>query len=259
MTSSAFSAGLLLKTDDGGATWTELPELPSANGFRFVTPQDGWTTAIPDGHELWATHDGGRTWQQHMISPPSNCSGCWSNYQNPVFQNSKEALIDVTFSDRSTTDGVSVDCTYATHDGGNSWQATENCGQPIVNPPVDFVVRVNMHILRLSVDKQLVDRLRGIESPSQSNQTPVASGRPSIAIKGFSPPQEMGSIGGASFVNDSDGWLLYGFEKCTRLPNRATDGPGLPCLEMIQRTDLLATTDGGKTFTVITPPNAPAR
>jgi photosystem II stability/assembly factor-like uncharacterized protein len=212
MTSSASSAGLLFKTDDGGATWMELPTPPSGNGFRFVTPQNGWTTGDGDGHELWATHDGGKSWQQRMVSAPANCRGCWPNYQNPEFHSSKDALMDVIFSDTSRVDYISVDCTYETHDGGNSWRATEYCGQPIVNSP-DFVVRVNMHVLRLSV---VADKLRGIEAP----------------------PQARGSISGVSFVNDSDGWLFYGFGK---------------------RTDVLSTTDGGKTFTVITPPTAPAR
>lgn len=54
------------RTDDGGQTWhglpapnTGSPDGPSGvSGIRFLDGTNGWAF----GPELWATHDGGRTW-----------------------------------------------------------------------------------------------------------------------------------------------------------------------------------------------------
>ena len=56
------------RTDDAGKTWTGVPAplTGAADGatgvsqIRFLSPDDGWAF----GPELFATHDGGRTWAQ---------------------------------------------------------------------------------------------------------------------------------------------------------------------------------------------------
>lgn len=54
----------VVKTEDGGATWRELPLVtdPSVQelGIGFVDPQHGWVGAMPHGFE---TTDGGATWK----------------------------------------------------------------------------------------------------------------------------------------------------------------------------------------------------
>ena len=272
MSSSAFSLGSLLSTKDGGATWTELPDPPSGNGVTFVTPQDGWTTGLPDSHELWVTHDGGKTWQERTVDPPKNCSECYANYSNPEFADPTDALLDATFSDRgSNLEWREVDCTYLTHDGGESWQATEDCARPSENPPIGITLHVDLQSLRVLSDAELGLQIRsegGTISPSYPANLPRG-----------------GIIAAAQFVDDFNGWLIYvskHSQPCTKPPDLVAEGarrtppgtslqqflqrgqprdpapdkPGAPCMEMALQYDLLYTTDGGKTLTVITPPAA---
>ena len=72
---SGWSCVVLVRTTDGGDTWVGLPAppagyvahaassgsgLPVVDEVRFADPLDGWVF----GPTLFATHDGGRTWQQ---------------------------------------------------------------------------------------------------------------------------------------------------------------------------------------------------
>jgi photosystem II stability/assembly factor-like uncharacterized protein len=60
--SSLLSQGLLLKTEDGGNTWTAL-DLPIGEEVFFENPRTGWTAGGVGGNELYLTSDGGVTWQ----------------------------------------------------------------------------------------------------------------------------------------------------------------------------------------------------
>jgi hypothetical protein len=47
------------------------------------------------------------------------------------------------------------------------------------------------------------------------------------------------------------------YTTCDKFRNPSADGPGLPCLDGVRHNDLLTTTDGGKTFKVMTLPTPP--
>jgi photosystem II stability/assembly factor-like uncharacterized protein len=54
------AGGALLHTTDGGKQWAPLPSLPARfQAVDFTDPVNGWAT---DGTALFATADGGRTW-----------------------------------------------------------------------------------------------------------------------------------------------------------------------------------------------------
>ncbi len=61
-TSSNFSRGRLFATEDGGATWTELPA-PGAGALYFLDARNGWMYTDGGPPSLFRTEDGGRTWR----------------------------------------------------------------------------------------------------------------------------------------------------------------------------------------------------
>lgn len=243
-TSSAFSVGRLFSTDDGGLNWTELPDPPAATGFEFHTPQEGWMAGGASGSELWTSHDGGRSWKPRTVPTPVNCKQCRPEFDTPKFQTPNDAAMNVTFSDDTISQGRYVNSTYVTHDGGDSWQVAEAFEQSEPYPRTGIASISDMHVVRV-----FSTALRGVQVRSD------------VGAINSSYPKEFsgrGLIVGANFVDNLNGWLLYNTTSCAKRRNPATDGPGLPCLKIIQKNELLATMDGGKTFTVITPTVSPA-
>lgn len=57
------SSGQIIKTTDGGASWTEqLQERVYWRCIGFATPERGWAGTLTKDKRLWATRDGGATW-----------------------------------------------------------------------------------------------------------------------------------------------------------------------------------------------------
>jgi len=239
-TSVAFSSGKMLATEDGGMNWKELPDPPAASAFRFHTPVDGWMAGGAGGGDLWVTQDGGQTWQAKSVSPPSNCSHCIPMYDVPRFQSPTSAILTATFVEQHVQESRFVNTTYVTEDGGSSWRLTESYEQTGPYPKTGLVSSLNMHSIRVFSDPQHGIQIR-TASGTMNSQYP--KGLPS-----------RGYIAGSAFVDDSNGWLTYQAYTCNKFRNPSADGPGLPCLDGVRRNDLLATTDGGKTFKVMTLP-----
>lgn len=77
----------LLRTSDGGATWTDLGQLPGMRfaQIRFVDERNGWGVFSVDAHNcprpvrcrsaVFTTADGGTTWQERFSVPVSPASG----------------------------------------------------------------------------------------------------------------------------------------------------------------------------------------
>lgn len=62
-----FSRGWLLRSDDLGGSWTRS-ELPLGGPVHFVDAEQGWIAGGPTGDALYATSDGGRSWQRTEIA-----------------------------------------------------------------------------------------------------------------------------------------------------------------------------------------------
>lgn len=93
-------------TEDGGASWQvrELPIVRMVGRPDFVDPATGFVT---DGTVLYATGDGGRTWEE----------------VGPLPVDRDHLVFGVEFADADhgwVTDGERL---YATADGGRSWSA----------------------------------------------------------------------------------------------------------------------------------------
>jgi photosystem II stability/assembly factor-like uncharacterized protein len=223
-TGTQASFGILLSTQNGGRTWTELPSPPSSHGVAFYTAKDGWTTGQPDGSELWVTHDAGQTWTQKTVPPPESCKECRPIYDIPRFRSLADGVVAITFADDTNADGRNVNTTYVTHDGGNSWQAIDvfEKTNPYVNNGSSY--EVDMDVVRVFSDQEHGTRIRtatGVIEPPYPEEL---------------PPR--GSVGLFDFVDLRHGWLTYCPWTCTAL---------------------MSTSDGGRTFKVISPTPKPTR
>jgi photosystem II stability/assembly factor-like uncharacterized protein len=120
-TSSAFSIGRLFQTQDGGATWRELPQTPLAARPIFVSPTDGWLAGGPGN--MYRTRDGGKTWQGADLEEPSAPSGIVLRAYGALhFTDAKHESVPVTFSPMS---GPSTMILFTTSDGGSTWKAAQ--------------------------------------------------------------------------------------------------------------------------------------
>jgi photosystem II stability/assembly factor-like uncharacterized protein len=118
-----FSTGVMLRTADGGQTWTQLKgDLPMAEDFHFATPKDGWIAGGPD-ETLFLTRDAGNAWVE--VSPgvppeskmPVDSAVSWTL---PVFENPGRGFLMVRYSDGSDGDRSAV-VLFSTEDLGRRW------------------------------------------------------------------------------------------------------------------------------------------
>ena len=98
-------APTLLKTTDGGTTWTSLPNNIAADevvGLYFTSASVGWALV---NNALYQTTDGGVNWTKHLDLP----------YQNRGGVTFKNSLVGMIYR-------VANDASYYTLDGGQNWQ-----------------------------------------------------------------------------------------------------------------------------------------
>lgn len=92
---------------DRGQTWRASSPLPYANTYQFIDPQTGWAWA--DG-ALYATADGGQTWQTLPENLPDGAHITQINFINP--QTGWLLVFGQDFKNDL----------YATTDGGQTWE-----------------------------------------------------------------------------------------------------------------------------------------
>jgi hypothetical protein len=113
-TSAAFSAGELLRTSDGGASWERLPNPPAAGQFLFVDAQHGFMTGAPVSERLYRTADGGQSWQE--VGLPVAAASGMALYDLPSFYSRTRGALAVTL--RGDAPRL---LTFVTRDGGQRW------------------------------------------------------------------------------------------------------------------------------------------
>jgi hypothetical protein len=209
-----FRRGLLLATEDGGSTWKRLPGDPQRYGsVGFANKDDGWLAGGPGDQHLYATHDGGNSWQEVLLKAPKQSGGAIYPVfrQPPVFKGSK-GFLPVTFHGPEETPSALV--LYTTSDGGRIWQ-------------VQQVLRSTGN--ERWIPSALIDSTLIIPTGSRGRLalTTVAAERKTSKSAAVVSPALVSGGSEVSFADVNHGWALAG--------------------------GLMATTDGGATWTDITP------
>jgi photosystem II stability/assembly factor-like uncharacterized protein len=223
--SSNFSLGSLFATSDGGRTWTPLT-IPIGEPVAFASRDDGWTAGGAAGDELYRTVDGGRTWQAQHVGAESDRPRF---YRLPAFRDEREGLLPVIAAD----DPARLEL-YATGDGGATWElagALPSGGgaPPAHGPPVALIPGERLAAV-VAEDGRLVTASVGGEITTR-------------AIAG----NDAGEITRLEMATLSSGWALRSSGSCVRgLPS--TDGAESEP-DCRSETNLLATSDGGQTWT----------
>lgn len=214
VSSSNFSAGILLATDDGGSSWHRAPKSPGVSGsIRFVSNSEGWLSGGPN-EQLFVTRDGSNTWQEVSLPAPAQLHPTRSTYELPTFTDSKNGFLPVRYSAEALASSVVL---FATHDAGTTWApqtalpATQHERERLA------VTDSSLIVASLSGGTQL--------TVTRSTSAGTSSKSAHVDLPGF-------GVVKLSFSDINHGWALA---------FRGTWGK------------LLSTADGGATWTDITP------
>ncbi len=223
-------AGALLKSDNGGHTWSEIGHVPTAaNGFVtaqlvFLTEQHGflvYNSPSPNKSWIYETNDGGASWT--LLKNPNGYG------------------VSLTFT--GTQDGVAFNQTqhWATTNGGKTWFQVHLKSPwlpwlPASDPAVAGLYLAGL--AHLTMAKTLTDIVHS-QNSGQYDQIGFAGSQvawtPDQSQTGFLLTTDGGAkwsnihgVSNVDFVNGEDGWALSG--------------------------GLLRTTNGGKTWTYASHP-----
>ena len=114
------ATGVLLRTDDGGASWVQTGSpMQQAGPITTVSPLDGFLTWLMNGW-TYASHDGGATWSRFTLAPPSDKRGDTVQPLGQPAVAGSAVVVAARFStaDAGTPDGIGL---YRSADRGLTW------------------------------------------------------------------------------------------------------------------------------------------
>ncbi|MFZ0317992.1 MAG: hypothetical protein WAL56_02625 [Candidatus Sulfotelmatobacter sp.] len=222
----------MLRTVDGGRTWTQLPHdsLPMAENFHFINAKDGWIAGggQPES-DLYVTRNGGDTWSQVAVPPPAEIkveawpptkNGVWPDYHLPFFENATRGFLIGSYWDGSQPTSV----LFSTADLGSTWKFER------VLPSIDGAITILRGTIFAVSTPQTMDRLTFVRLPL-ANKAAIPAG---VTANIHDIPIQHRNLGAGrdalDMFSDAHGWLLAD--------------------------ELLATSDGGATWADVTPPDA---
>jgi len=211
------SRGLLLRSADGGTTWSKTP-LPAGGDIAFPTELDGWLSGGLAHERLYATHNRGKTWKQ--VKPPAAITGAASTaYGLPTFSSATEGVLPVSLAagPRSTL------AFETTSDGGRSWAVATRV-------KLGKALRIASSVPTAVVDSSLWFAAVG------TKLVEITDGGLTKTTVGTLP----GQVTALQFASASEGWAQVR-GTCVA---RAASCP----------LNLFATSDGGVTWTRLRPP-----
>ena len=217
---------MLFQTRDGGIHWQLLlDQAPygryGASNLFFLDDQHGWLAVQAEGDSsLYATTDGGKTWQPVEIDPSSN--GAPANARSVTFLSPQTGF--VILSNSRYNQGRDV--LLGTRDGGATWQEVFDAPAPAPWSDGPFQIFADGHGIGFEQDGGAT----GLEDAPLTTTDWGKSWTPSgslIQVPGCSNFYE--SITSLSFPDQAHGWATL---SCASSPS----------------TSILYTVNGGKTW-----------
>jgi photosystem II stability/assembly factor-like uncharacterized protein len=213
----------LLKTSDGGRTWQLAPGDPGYAGMvHGLTSDECWMRSY-QGDTLSVTRDGGKSWENIAILPPEGIDpGRWPNYELPMFKDSRQGFLVVTYSAEERVQSGAV--LFTTDDGGRTWKADRRLTE-LGNMTSAFAVSSAM-----VGDEWIAACVIGRQNPTL---VMIPKGATVASTSDYQAwllePRQL------SFISPSRGWALLRYGR------------------------IVSTSDGGKTWTEMRPEPMPPR
>jgi photosystem II stability/assembly factor-like uncharacterized protein len=120
---TASSQGFLLRSDDRGRTWHELPRPPQAGEISFDSPREAWLAGGYPNPRLWRTADGGQAWDEVRLRPPPGQEVEHVRYLPPRIGRGGRGLLAGVYTGRDPRETTAT--VYATADSGRHWHLTD--------------------------------------------------------------------------------------------------------------------------------------
>ena len=217
----------LYESTDGGRTWSAdriTGDRGETGAFAFADSKHGVMAGGAPGNRLFATHDGGRSWQLIAIPVPAGFSAEYSQFcVAPTFWDAKSGALVVTYGTESG--GVYELGLLVTGDAGASWSlaatvpltpAQGNVGAVAFMGPADWAMAGP-------------DTMARTADAGRTWTSTASTGLPGAP--------------GAPLMSDAEhGWVLVPMSVCLGFKTDCSS-----------RTGLYATVDGGATWTALWP------
>ena len=159
--SANLSNGEMLRTADGGKTWTPTKETPTANHCHFINAKDGWI-ASSDEQIFYVTHDGGDSWRPVSLPVVSATTPNYRiSYDLPLFVDERHGYMFVRYLVETTaTSDLTTSVLFETADGGRTWKEEKT----VARQPEQYFLDSAGSLLVINVKDQSVATKRGTAS-----------------------------------------------------------------------------------------------
>jgi photosystem II stability/assembly factor-like uncharacterized protein len=236
VSSSNFSVGKLYRTNDGGETWEEL-SIPMGEPVRFLDKNRGWIAGGPAGDDLYRSEDGGISWQQEEFYSLITQQAEHALVELPVFADERNGILPV----KVINDGASQVEILSTHDGGVTWENNSPTFLRVTGSAGDGLILSYLGESRFFLASENSQSIL-LDSASAGI---TASAADPLAI----------SLVKVQFTSNGEGWAIAQGGDCSGAKPGSVDAVlakyiGFQCES---RTQILRTTNYGKTWAEITP------
>lgn len=225
-TSSAFSAGLLFRTADAGASWSEL-HIPIAGQMSFADSRLGVVVdprgATRAGRPAYETVDGGVHWSRIALEPPPGFSAKDGLANAPTWAGGGGGVLPVTYTRENQTSVA-----FYRRDARSQWRTAADV--PVLSDE------------GTSVATAVVGDGPWFVAQRGAALTRVTENGEFRTLRAAGLPRE-GGIAQLSFADARAGWAVAVTSRCRQFKSTCVD-----------RSGLYATTDGGATWSALNVP-----